>query len=720
MSACLVLGTAVFAQQPVDSKPAPPLDTRSAPATRVEDRALQADVTWVSAPRSSQPASATPASVSVITRAQLERTGERSLPRALAKAAGPSVWMQETNLGGGSPILRGLIGQQVLIVVDGVRVNDATTRLGPNQSLNTIDVSVVERVEVVRGPAAVLYGSDAVGGAILIWTRRQAPRAEGGVDGGLSAEYQSAVEGGRLSGWSSYASESMGLLAIGTAEDFNDLETADGEQDFTGYHANAFFGAYEQRLDGHRNLRLSARIHRDFDVPRTDRLITGFGQVQPSNSVFDFNLQDSQTYLAQWTDSEPRSFADEAELRLFARRYIEDRTLRATGSAVVRDERDEILGYGLGLDLVKQLGEDHRLTYGLDFERDDVTKSERFDTNTNTNVTTPGAPTFAPHSHYASAGLFARDEITSFAPFDLTVGVRYSYFDFSFDPFTSGLPDETGDFDALSASVQLARDLGPHWRATGTLAQGFRAPKLDDLAKNASIFGGNELANPDLEPETSLSSELALDYHDELWQGGAALHYQEISDFIGRVLIDAGDPLVTGDETYQRENTGEVALWGIEAYLKRQLEGAWSDYAAQLQLAFTRGRHYDYQLDPGSGSAVEDVDARRVPPLFGRLSWLYEPREPRAWLNWGELALVAASEQDELHPEDLLDPRIDPNGTDAWATLDLDFGGPLGAADASSHWKLGLHNLFDADYRVHGTGFDAPGASFVLGLSWSP
>src|SRR5687768_16664499 len=107
----------------------------------------------VTAPRSHATVTTSDALVTVLTQEDLERTGQRSLPRALEAAAGGGVWVQETNLGGGAPVLRGLLGNQILLVVDGVRVNDSTTRLGPNQSLNNFDTAEVERVEIEIGRA---------------------------------------------------------------------------------------------------------------------------------------------------------------------------------------------------------------------------------------------------------------------------------------------------------------------------------------------------------------------------------------------------------------------------------------------------------------------------------------------------------------------------------------------------------------------------------------
>ena len=684
--------------------------------------------TVVTAPRSLPVATDSPARVTVIEAEELARTGESSLPRAIARAAGPGLWLQETNLGGGSPILRGLIGEKVLIVIDGVRLNDSTTRLGPNQSLNTIDPAIVERVEIVRGPASVAYGSDAVGGAILIWTKRRMPGSPDlqgnpqGFDATLSAGYESAADAPRASLGLSGSSSKDAWYAIGSLNRWDDLESGGGEVEFTGYESGALFGSFVHSFDPDRTLRFSARVHRDHDVPRTDRLLTGYGQTQPSNSVFDFTLQDNAGATLAYTDVDETSWYDRMQTRVFLRSYVEERDIQATGSSTFRDERDEILGYGLGVDWRKGIGDDHLLTFGVDLERDEVVESERTNTNVNTGVSTPGVPTFAPDSRYLSTGAFVQDEIATFEPFDVTLGLRYSWFEFEFDEFTSGPaggPEVDGDFDDLTGSLAVGRDLGEDWRITGVLSQGFRAPHLDDLAKNGAIFGGTELANPDLEPEQSLTAEVDVDYGRGPWQGTLAVFYTEVDDAIGRRLVDVGDPNQTGDETYLRDNVGEVAIWGTEASARYRLADGRSDYAVGGSLAFLRGRQYDDTVDPISGEAPYDgVPARRVPPLVGSLSLFYEPLEPEHAITWGELRMTAANDQDELNPEDLTDPRINPEGTPGWTVFDVDFGGPLGSPGRGSSWALGFHNLTDKEYRVHGSGFDAMGFNVVVGLSW--
>lgn len=685
-----------------------------------EPAPTQLPATLVTAPRAAETVTSTPAKRTVLTSEELVRTGESSLPRAIGRASG--IWLQETNLGGGAPVIGGLMGNQILIVVDGVRLNDSTTRFGPNQSLNTIDPAIVERVEVLRGVRSLQYGSDAVGGAVLIWTKGRAPlgreadaqRAALGAGAEIVGDTASGV---RASLAPSFATERHGLLAIGSGYDYHDLKAADGETvPNTGYDGGALFGAWEWATGPERTLRMTARAHRDHDVPRTDRMNAGFGQSQPSDQLHVFTLQDRRAWQLTYDDREQGGLADAWQLRLSLREYEERRDRQGTGSSTLRQETDEVRTAGIGIDWTRALGEAHRLTWGIDFEHDDV-DSSRTDTNLSTGVSTSRAGTFAPSSAYDSAGVFVQDELLSLAPWYATAGLRWSWFDFSFDDRASG-EEVSGSFDALVGSLEIARELGPDWLLTAGVAQGFRAPNLDDLANDGVFGGGTELGNPDLDPERSLTYDLTLAVEKPLWSATAGGWFTRIDDWVGRVLLDEGDPGESGDELYLRANTGEAEIWGLEGSFALKLGGEASPCSLATRAAYARGQQYDPAEDPTTGERpLYDVPFRRIPPLHGRVGLRYDARVARPWLDWAELYVLWADEQDRLHPEDVSDPRIDPNGTAGWATLNADVGGPLGQARA--RWNAGLHNILDQAYRVHSSGFDAPGIAFVFGLSAS-
>ena len=678
-------------------------------------------VTTVVAPRSDRPLTSTSTGRVVVSGEELAETGERSLPRAISRAAG--VWLQETNLGGGAPFLRGLTGNQVLVVIDGVRLNDSTTRFGPNQSLNTIDIAIVERVEVLLGPSSVLYGSDAIGGTILIWTKARRPGLRGGsTDPGVQAEVdlhgETVTEGGRAALGLSHASERSGTLVVGSGQDWDDLHTSGNETvENTGYHGNDFFASEEVAIDEDRSLRATARVHRDFDVPRTDRMNPGFGQTNPSNDAYIFRLQERETFQLTYDDAQDNGLWDQFQVRLAASTYEEDRELIGFGSTTQRLETDEVETYSIGVDWRRALGESHLLTWGLDFYQDDVDSSRR-DVDLTTGVATPNEGTFAPNSEYASFGAFVQDEIVAFDAFDVTAGLRYSHFDFSFDNFASqGGGEEDGDFGALTASLQVARDLSEDVRLTGGIAQGFRAPNLDDLAKDGTFAGGTELHNADLDPEKSLTEELTLEFVRPTYQIAGTIFATQISDLVGRRLVAAGAP-PPGDETYLRDNVGDADQFGFELAYRQALGGEHSGLGLECDLAWVYSELDDDTVDPVTGEETFDGEPiQRTPPLHGRVGLRYEPAE--RWLgavHWAQVETVFAAEQSRLNPNDESDPRIDPDGTDGWYVVNLDVGGPIGDPARASTWTLGLHNAFDYEYRVHGSGFDGPGIGLVAGL----
>ena len=687
---------------------------------------------YVYAPRDEAAATLSGTQRVVVDGEDLRATGRRSLPQAIAAAAGPGFWLQETNMGGGSAFLRGVTGNQVLILVDGVRLNDSTTRFGPNQIMNTIDPAIVERVEVTRGPASVLYGSDAIGGVIHIHTRRQLPLGKGEeyVGGAMDVNASSATMGGRLTPQAAWGGYTDGVIGMGTLYNFHDLEAGSGTVEHTGYDGGAAFLAWVRDLGRERELSVSAWMHRDNDVPRTDKMIVGFGQTNPKEDLYRFSLQDRRQVLVTYTNEDyDLQLADRMQVRLSARSYDEERQRIAFGSTTHRFERDEVESLGLAVEWQKAVGDEHLLTFGIDADHDRV-DSMRRDTDLVTTVVTPEEGQFAPDADYTGIGLFVQDEWSGLDPIDVTAGLRLSHFAFSFDEFGGGA-SESCDFSAITASVQAARDLQPGHRVSATLAQGFRAPNLDDLAKDGDFGGGTELHNPDLDPETSLTLELGYDYTGAGSTFSAAVFGTQISDVIGRRLQDAGTP-ATGDEIYIRDNAGEVNLVGIElggmTALSETLELDWG-------AAFVRGKQEDETIDVSSGTAPFDgVDWRRVPPLHGSLGLTWTPidgaagRAGHGHIGPGfeslRFGVTAAAEQPFLHPQDISDPRIDPDGTDAWTRFDVDMWGPIGEPNpdglgGSSRWTLGFHNLFNADYRVHGSGFDAAGFSIAAGVHYA-
>lgn len=687
--------------------------------------ASQEGATVVKASRSEDPATASPAFDVSVSGEELAATGERSLPRALGRASG--VWIQETSLGGGAPVLGGLLGNRIVILVDGVSLNDSTTRAGPNQSLNSIPPEIVERIDVIRGPGSVLYGSDAIGGTILVWTKQRNPAGDDAQatrpQGRLMASGNSAAEGGRGALQGSFAGQKDGLLLSLGGQSWGDLRAGGGQEFPTAYDGLDGFASWTHAFARDKSLRLTAQASEQYHVPRTDRLVTGFGQSGPSDQVWDYALQDRKRLVAAWSDLEAGAIADRVDLRLSLRRYVEEREIQDVGDTVTEFQRDEVDTLGLGADWKRAFGADHLLTWGFDLEHDLVDSSAAtFDSDSGTGTTEDGA--FAPDAQYTSGGLFVQDELLDVGAWDLTAGLRYSWYHFAFEDFASAGTggSSSGDFDALTASLAAARDLARGVRLTASLGQGFRAPNLEDLANESDFAGGSELPSPDLEPEQSLTAQTAIDVTRASWSLAAGVYATFIDDLIGRQLVDVGDPGTTGDETWMRANAGRAELYGTDLAGHVRLGRELSPWSLESRLSWVWGQQYDTTVDPGTGTApFYDVPFRRIPPLFGHVGLVWDGRGSRDRVDRADVTLFFADRQERLNPEDLTDPRIDPNGTAGWGRVDVNLEGHLGRSDggATARWHAGLLNLLDQRYRVHASGLDAPGFAVVLGLDVS-
>jgi hemoglobin/transferrin/lactoferrin receptor protein len=235
------------------------IGTQATPGAAPEPPSL--DELVVTANRIGSDPLATPATVATSTREDLERDLTRTVPEALKSI--PGVAVQKTANGQGSPIIRGFTGYRTLAMIDGIRYNHSAYRDGPNEYFALIDPQALDRLELVQGPGSVLYGSDAVGGALNLFTRSAAFMAE--------AEGESFHHGGLFGRWHSSeqswqaradydfgTGQKWGLHLGGTWKDFGDVIAAEvGEQGFTGYTQRSYDARLDARLDNHWTLTLA-------------------------------------------------------------------------------------------------------------------------------------------------------------------------------------------------------------------------------------------------------------------------------------------------------------------------------------------------------------------------------------------------------------------------------------------------------------------------------
>lgn len=241
MLAVLVAPVALAADAPPAPAPAP-VPPPPAPRT-VDEVVVRADryvVPFdanVSTPtRTSLADFVVPRATSTVSAEDILQQASRTTPQALDQE--PGVFVQQTNLGGGAAIVRGLTGEQVLLLMDGIRLNNATTRSGPTQYLTLVDPYMLDRIEVLRGPGSVMYGSDALGGVInLIPRRREDLTCCFDLNALLAGNVGTATDGGTVAGRYDGSYRGLGFTGGVNGHHFDDLRVGDGggRQDDTGY-----------------------------------------------------------------------------------------------------------------------------------------------------------------------------------------------------------------------------------------------------------------------------------------------------------------------------------------------------------------------------------------------------------------------------------------------------------------------------------------------------
>lgn len=659
-----------------------------------------------------------PEALSVV-RPSLSNRGAGTLAAHLLRDAA-GVHVQQTSAGQGAVILRGLVGNQVLLLVDGIPLNNGTYRDGPGQYLATIDPETVERIEIIRGPASVLYGSDAQGGVVNIITHshplsgaaasvRMAGTASG-ADRGVRGRVSAGAMGGQ---WS--------VAAGATVVSTGDLRAGGGlgPQRPTGFEAR---GA-DAELTLHPGTRHTVRaVFQHFamdDVPRFDRYVAFRNPDGGSDAEHLFDPQTRQLAYLRYTVT-PRSPALshlEATTSLGMQREGRSRIRLLDGGVPdsVRERwRDDVYTPGMslvGTSMVPVGGRLIRLTWGGEFYHDRLS-SQGLEQNlesasvaeiTRVSATGEAIPSgnFPDDANADRLGLFVSAETRLVSWLRISLGGRWSRFRNAADvgmDFGGSVENTTAD---LTGQVGLVATPASRWRLAFRLAEGFRAPNLYDLTRVGPVPGGLAVPNPDARAEHSLSAELSVRFRARRGSYEVTVYHTTIDDFIDRAPgVFAGDTLFNGERVFQGLNAGTARVRGVEA----EAGHAIGRVQAHTSVVYTYGKQVV------AGGIEEPMS--KIPPLGGHVGLRWVPGVRSLWI---EYLLRWATAQRRLGGRDLRDPRIPPGGTPGYGVHGIRVGlSPARGLQVS----LGFENLTDELYRTHASGVDGPGRHAWLGVSW--
>jgi outer membrane receptor protein involved in Fe transport len=626
----------------------------------------------------------------------------KQAPGVLAEIlrAQPGTYFQQTTPGQGIPIIRGLKGSQVLHMVDGMRINNAFFRNAPNQYLGLVDSFAIQRMEVVRGSQGTLYGADAMGGVLNILT--QEPRytdTDWQQENRLYGSYDSVDDGWVLNVRTQGGRQGLGFAGGVSYQDHSSRNAGNGERlSPSAYKSKAADLKFIVDSSDRSSLMLSAQVMEQPSTPRYDELVAGFGQQQASSEQFLFEPNRRSFIHARFRLEGQNAFFDQFEAHVARQIITDDRLTQEFGSPVIVTENNSSTLDGLTLQFNSSLSSGKPVVWGAEYYTDTV-NSRRFTQLESSVVHTSVSSRFPNGSSMDSTAVYFSGEWLSTAHFNLNAGLRYSWFEISLpaNENHTGVvlrpTDLTGDIHAVYA-------VNPELKLVANFGRGFRPPNIFDLATLGPRPGNRfNVANTDLNPETVWSYDLGFKAESDQLELEVFAFYLDYSDKITSVFTAEVTP--DGRDIVRSENRNKVDIYGLEA------GGYWrfkDDLKVFAVINYTRGEEQD---DLGAA-----FPADRIPPLNGKLgleyffkgSWRIEPY------------LLFASQQDRLSPRDVKDPRINPEGTAGWGTLNL-----LLDWQATPLLQLGLRleNLIDKGYREHASGIDAAGRNVGIWVNYS-
>jgi iron complex outermembrane receptor protein/hemoglobin/transferrin/lactoferrin receptor protein len=651
----------------------------------------------------------TPQLSTIIDRQELDQRQATTMFRALQNEVG--ITLQQTGNGQLSPFIRGLTGQQILVLIDGIRMNTSILRPGPNQYAATIDPGTIERIEVVRGAQSALWGSDAIGGAINIITRSANPLRGDYFQPEFSQFYSTAEASSYtrtgFGGWYGATGIIGGVsyLDVGNLDIGGDF----GRQPATDYTQYAGDIKLQRMLTEDHLLTVALQHFEQQDLKRSDRFLPFVLGPAPNGSVpiqrptlFDPQQRNLIYARLEGLAADDFFFADAYSLTLSGMRTKEgsvvDRYASNDPAAVpTRREIGEFddLGWGTTLSAVKRMGDFGNLTYGLDFY-DESISAERVQIN---NPTVPPRtpieidPQYPDDSAADRVGAFLSWNVPLTERLDATTSVRYENINLSGTPNFVDLGPTffQRSYQDWIASLGLSYALTDQWRMIGGVYEGFRAPTIDDLTANKTSLQNNVsiplLGNLAAQPEHSLTYEVGMKFDYDRLRLQAVEYWTDFDSFLARETIEGID-FLTNQSAY---------LYGTE------LSG---QFLVDRNLWLYGNFAHAYGQITTSGQPIS-----RIPPTQGILGLRMTEPQQHAYFD---VFTWMVHRFDRYNDTNLGDVRFIPGGTPGFATLNVRTGRSFG--NRNQHQvSLSLENLTDKYYRVLGSGVDGTGFNAVFG-----
>lgn len=650
-----------------------------------------------------------------------------------------NVLVQKSQGGGGSPMIRGFEANKLLLVIDGVRMNNAIYRSGHLQNAITVDNSVLDHTEIIFGPSSSLYGSDALGGVIHFHTADpEITNSDTAYFHGNS--YVRYNNNNNLSGNFNFSigKNKWGLLSSFTASTFGDTKM--GENRFHGYDDWGLHTNYVDRINGvdtmlanpDPNTQIGIGYHQ-FDflekfvyVPSDKLKMTLNFQYSTSS---DINRYDKLTeyrngvlrYAEWYYGPQNRMFGalkldfsskskwfKNGVMTLSYQKIDEDRISRNFDSEWKEFQEEDVSVLGLNLDFNKLFTKSRIIYYGLEVQ-ENIVSSTAYAQNILSSERNGAQTRYPFSSNYLNAGAYLEYKQKFINDNVFTAGIRYSfiYANSQFDDTSFvALPFNEVNISTGAPSGHVGMVFKPHknTRFKTLVSSGFRAPNIDDYGKVFENSGNTVVPNDQVQPEYALGGEVSFEqkFGKELITIGAAIY----GTYLFNALVQQ-DFTLNGEDSIEfngeitkiqaLQNTDNAVVYGINAYTK---------------VNFTENLSLDasYNFTKGTDLA-NNIPLEHIAPQFGRIAVTFKKD------NWNtaltSLYNFRKNFSDYQSGGDNIDLTPNEGGTPPWWALNYRLSYTFAETITA---QFAVRNILDAHYMQFASGISAPGRSFMIGL----
>ena len=708
------------------------------------------DEVVISASKFSQKFREVPKKVTQINRSMIEFTNPMTSADLLER--GGYVYIQKSQLGGGSPMIRGLSTNRLVLSVDGVRLNNAIFRSGNIHNVISISPMNIENTEVIMGSASVLYGSDAIGGVMNFYTKKAklSNDLNPNIQININSRYSSASNEKMYHIDFNYGLKKIAFLSSFSKSDFDDLtmgihgpseylrpnyvtQNSAGDdvlltnskprvQRNTGYSQTNFM--QKVLYEPNKNLSIDIGIHfsKTGNIPRYDRLIRtneneGLYYSEWYYGPQEWLLINSQlTYIPKET-----KFYDELKFGSSFQKFSESRNIRRFSNGFLKSREEELDIFSFNVDFFKKISENSNITYGLQMIENKVGSFAK-SINISDLSETPISTRYPDNSSLKSLGLYINYKTKIIEDVFFQSGVRYSltelksdlsqnniYYDFIYENTTL----ENGAFVG-GIGLSWVRNIYNNWKFNINTA--FRSPNIDDLAKVFDSEPGSVVVpNPDLKPERSFGLEFGGYFRTK---NNVELDFSSYVTYLYNSFIRDDFTLSNGvseiiydgelSQIQALQNSSKSFIYGIEFGINMFLN---KNFRMKSQHNLIAG----YELD----DLPFGMPVRHIPPNYGNFHLIYNNGDFTidTYLNYNsKISFNNLAESERAKPYMY---ALDENGnpySPSWMTFNVrskySFSKMLNI-------NFTVENITNKLYRPYSSGISAPGLNFIFSLSYA-